>query len=212
MSHDMNKHRFTDINVKKIYICCILFITLILSCSSVPETDEVPFRYFDIAFEQDGTEYRPVNGEVHLKKKPFSIIITFTGPDCIFINADGTDATLKQAQEGLPVEKLNGFSKTLMSEELFNSGSHLILSGDSAAFWCFTSAAENNFNSSSFKNSMYICRRDVLYLASDETLTDNVPVEKSILDSLYLTFMKLEWTSDYTGRIEKKRLCLTIRF
>ncbi len=198
--------------MKRLYICLILLITLILSCSSVPETEEASFRYFDIAVEQNGTEYRPENGVIHIKKEPFSFIITFPVPDCIFVNADGTDTTLKQAMEGLPVEKLNGFSKTLMSEELFNKENHLILSEDSAAFWCFTSDSENNFNSSSFENSMFRCLRNIRYLASEDTLTDNVPVEKSSLNSLYLTFMKLEWTSDYTGRIEKKRICLTIRF
>ena len=85
----------------------ILFsLVLFFGCGTRGGLIKPGFEHFRIYIEQDGTVKDIDSGEVSLDKKPFVIIVTFIGPDSIFVNASFTDESYIPARDaGLPVQQ-----------------------------------------------------------------------------------------------------------
>ena len=156
-------------------------------------------------------EVTPAGKLVALKKKPFTIVISFLAPDGVFVSASLSSETQLQTIAGMVADDIKGFSPT-QTDELFNKDEKLLISDTSAGFWYYSGKNANNFNSVSAPNGIIICRRNISKLSSTDNQDESILIEQLNGDKIYLSFMKLEWNNDYTSRLEKKRDYYTISF
>ena len=195
-----------------IYLILPCYI-LIAGCSSGKNTkDAPPFEHFQISFEQDGMPVPVINRTVQLKKSPFSIIVRFPVPDGIFINTSFDSETLDEILLGLPLQEIQGFQGNSINEELYNRDEALIVSKSSPGFWHYTGDNEHNFSSVTEQNGIITCTRNISRIYDPDTMESPLPVEKIKENEIYISIMKMEWTDDYSKRIEKKRDYYTVRF
>ncbi len=193
----------------------LLLITALIffGCSST-ETKNArpPFEHFLIAFEQDGAILPVENHQVKLRRAPFAIIIYFTGTDSIFVHASPERKTLDLTAEGKPLSELPGFSESEIPENLYNRDETLFLSEKSPGFWKYTSEREHNFTSVKQENNVIVCRRIITSLTDHDADDRVTPLEKTGLENIFLSTIKMEWNEDYSKKIELKRRYFILSF
>ncbi|MDR3237787.1 MAG: hypothetical protein LBT84_04710 [Spirochaetia bacterium] len=198
--------------MKKIRLHLIYLLLTAFACSSDSLKERPPFSHFTVSFEQDGLKIQPDGITVHLEKRPFSIVVSFDVPGGVFVNASLSPATMEKTTEGIPARQIEAFSQSAIDEELFNSNERIVISDNRAGFWRYAGENENDFNSSLPQNGVIECRRTVSAISYAESMNETIPVAKLPGENIYLSFMKFDWSSDYSNRIEKKRDCIVIRF
>lgn len=193
----------------------LLFIIIILfSCAGTGYRGGINpgFAHFRIYVEQDGVPQEIRNNSVNLERRPFEIIIHLTGPDSIFVNASLDDDSYYAALDGMPFNDIPGFQESGMIEELFNRDETLMLSDTAPHYWHYSDRYDHRFSDVTMTDAYLICRKKISYVAEGEEQKNRVAVDKLRKDKIYLVFMKLEWTKDFTGRKEYKRTALKIDF
>lgn len=188
-------------------------ILVVFSCSTNQKKDvQKEISNFNVTFFQNDEEVESSQGEVFLKKVPFTIRLELPENCGIFVNASKDSKTYFEALEGLNLDKLNGFKGEGFSEEFFNSKELLFLSNNSPNYWYYNSDEDNRFNSVKKENEKFICIRKVSNLSYSDLEEKEVKIRNYTENKLFLVFIQFEWNSDYTKRIEKKRLSYEIVF
>ncbi len=92
------------------YFAGLIFLLLLAGCAGTTGKKAIKpgFEHFQVSTEQDGIIKSIGNSEITLKKKPFSIIVSFLEIRRIFVNASFTDESCTPAKEGAP---LGGISR-----------------------------------------------------------------------------------------------------
>ncbi|HOW80925.1 MAG TPA: hypothetical protein PK573_00060 [Spirochaetota bacterium] len=169
------------------------------------------FRHFKIAFEQDGVIRDAENNVVKLRKKPFTVIVSFAESDGLFVSASLKADSYLAAINGEKLEDIAGFSGPGLEEELFNKDETLALSATIPNYWNYTSDSDHRFSEIIVKPDVLLCRRNVsrLNLVDYRKKTDLVDLKET---EIYLVFMKIEWNKDFSRKIEIKRECVKLEF
>ena len=197
--------------MKKIFI--ILWAILIPGCFNQQVRIPDPgFQYYRLTIEQDGFVRDISDHVVMLEKKPFTLILQFTGNANIFLNASATPESYRAASGNLPIEEIEGFRETEVTEELFNRDESLTLSRHAPHYWHYVNESEHRFSEVIQRPGVTICRRRISWVQNMEADRERIPVSRLKENELYLVLMKMEWNTDYSRRIEKKRDYLRIIF
>ena len=168
--------------------------------------------YFTVGFQQDGQDIPIKKHEVTLKKKTFSIVVTFKQPDSVLLNASVRPESYEMARTGKPLDIIPGFSDLGMAEEAFNPKSLLMLSADAPHYWFYQDGFTHRFNDVVQQDGLWICRRIVGQVMYRDTTRQMVPVRDISEDELYLVFMRTEWTQDFSQQYETQRDYVKIIF
>lgn len=160
-------------------------------------------EYFEVGIEQDGELVTINNHQVTLQKKPFTIILYLRQPDGILVNASFAPESFESARSGKPLKEIVGFTDLGMAEDIFNPQAMLIIAAQSPHFWYYANDANHRFNNVTRKKG-FICRRIIANIMYQGT-KKFVPVKDIPEDTLYLVFMRTEWTQDFSQQIEKQR-------
>ena len=176
----------------------IIFISLsILFSMKKVEKD------FDVYIEQKGKIIKSENEEVTLKKSAFDIVIEFTEPAGVLINASFNSQSYSFAHKGIPKNEISGFKNTGMAEHLSNPDNEILISFDAPSYWFFENEEKHRFNSVQYKKGKYICKRTIENFY-DVDSGKNTIVEE-VEDPLYLVFIMSEYNQDFTKENELKR-------
>ena len=170
------------------------------------------FEHFRIYIEQDGIPQEIRDNRVNLQKRPFEIIVHFAKPDSIFVNASFSDESFQAALEGRPHPEIPGFQEPGMVEELFNRDETLMIVDTAPHYWHYSDRYDHRFSEVIFADAYLICKKKISYLTIGEKKEKPVEIENIHEDTIYLVFMKLEWTRDFAEKVEYKRTVLEINF
>ena len=196
----------------KIFIA--LFSILLSAVAAFGQTPRYPVveKYFAIGFQQDGKVIPVENQQVILKKKTFTIILYFTQPEGVLVNASFYPKSFEQARMGIPLKDIAGFSDLGMAEEAFNPKTLLMLSSEAPHYWYYHNATDHRFNDVIQQDGKLLCRRIIAQVMYRDNSRRLVPVRDIRENELYLVFMKTEWTNDFSQQIEKQRDVVKIIF
>ncbi|PIE33501.1 hypothetical protein CSA56_11280 [candidate division KSB3 bacterium] len=194
---------------------CWLFMLLGLTLPVFGQTDgvvpEIP-HYFAVAFEQNGRLIPISNHQVVLEKKSFSIVLYFKQPENVLVNASFTADSYNQARSGASFDNIKGFSDLGMAEEPFNPNTLLMLSNYAPHYWYYENNANHRFNDVKSKNGILICRRIVGQIMYRDTNRKHVSIKDMTETTLYLVFMRTQWTQGFRQQIEKQREFIKVIF
>lgn len=190
----------------------LFLLVLLFGCGTRGSLIKPGFEHFRIYIEQDGTVKDIDSGEVSLDKKPFVIIVTFIGPDSIFMNASFTDESYIPARDGKPAQEIYGFKGTGIAEELYNPAEVLMISKKSPNFWHYENESDHRFNEVTERSGILICKRRISNIVDLDSSKEKIYISEMEEDEIYLVFMKLEWNDNYDSKIEKKRDYLRLVF
>lgn len=189
-----------------------IFILLIL-ISAVPAFGQIAnTKFFTIGFQQDGQLIPVENHQVFLKKKTFSIVISFKQPDSVLVNASFYPESFEQARTGRPLNDIQGFSDLGMAEEAFNPKVLLMISSTAPHYWYYQKDSNHRFNNIIQQDGIWICRRIVGQIMYRDTTRKVLPIRDIPEDELYLVFMKTVWAQDFSQQFEKQREYVKIIF
>jgi hypothetical protein len=195
-----------------ILICIIAF----LSFATYTWAQDIPRlssgKYFEVGIEQDGKLVPIENYQVILQKKPFTIILYLKQPDGILVNASFTPESFESARAGKPMKEIVGFTDLGMAEDIFNPQAMIIITSRSPHFWYYAHDAEHRFNDVAKKEGILICRRIIANVLYKDTTRALEQIKNIPEDTLYLVFMRTEWTKDFSQQIEKQREYVKIIF
>lgn len=196
----------------------ILYIVFLLSffisgCSGSDATlRRYGFLFFKVSIEQDGLIKEAEKGEVVLERKPFTIKVTFVENDRVFVNASYSSLSHDTSLQGRPIAEIMGFNDAAIPEEPYNKNEELFISAKAPNYWFYTSDSEHRFSSVTKSGKLLICERKIVRihdLDSNEVIDD---FSKLKADAVYLVFMQIEWSEDFSSKIENKRDFLKIVF
>jgi len=105
-----------------------LFFGVLLVCTSFAQ------QKLTLKIIQNGNAVTPANGELSLKKEPFSIEVTLDDLDGVYVYADFTDAVYKLNEKDR-IPDLQEVPYKVMAEENFNPNKQLVINNDSWCFW-----------------------------------------------------------------------------
>jgi hypothetical protein len=168
--------------------------------------------YFGIGIEQYGRVIPIENHAVTLEKESFTIVLTFPGQEGILVNASITPESFDRAQARQPLDEIPGFSDLGMAEEAFNPRALIMLSSKAPHFWYYANDSEHRFNEVERQQNTVVCRRIVANVMLRDGNKQIVSLRNIPENTLYLVFMKTEWTNDFKQQLEKQRDYLKIMF
>lgn len=168
--------------------------------------------YFGIGIEQYGRVIPIENHAVTLDKESFTIVLTFPGQEGVLVNASVTPESFNLAQAGRMLDEIPGFSDLGMAEEAFNPRALVMLSSKAPHFWYYANDSEHRFNEVHRQQNTVVCRRIVANMMFRDSSKQIVSLRDISENTLYLVFMKTEWTSDFKRQLEKQRDYLQIIF
>jgi len=199
--------------MKKVFSLLITILLFASGCSKpINNIIDPGFQHFKIAFEQNGLTRDIENNTVELDRTPFTIIVYFTGPDSIFINASFESTSWDLLRDGAPADKINGFSGTDITEGLFNKNETLAISSNSPGFWYYSNENEHRFSKVIDRPGVLICRRRISKIINMDSSSEPVDLSQINEQEIYLAIMKMEWNEYYSKRIEKKREYIKVIF
>ena len=203
-----------SMTIQTVVICIICLIACCVPFTGLAQQSPLSRTgpYFGIGIEQYGQTIPINNHMVTLEKESFTIVFTFPGQEGVLVNVSTTPESFTPAQTGQALAEIPGFSDLGMAEEAFNPRALLMLSSSAPHFWYYANDSEHRFNEVKRQQNTVICRRIVANLMDRDTDKRIVSLRDMAEDTLYLVFMKTEWTSDFKQQIEKQRDYLTVRF
>jgi hypothetical protein len=203
---------FPLLHIKKI-AASLLLLCVMTGCSGKENNlRKEGSSELNMRIVQDGIEKDIVNNEAAIYRKPFVIEFKFRGKDSVFINASFNSASFLSAEAKRPAAEIDGFSGTVISEELFNRDEILTLSETNQNFWHYSNENDHSFNEIKEENGAIICSRKITSFQTEETEKNRVPLTDITEETLYLVIMKLEWNKDFSQKIEKNRKVIKLTF
>jgi hypothetical protein len=191
----------------------IFLFTLFILLSTIPVFGQTAHaQYFTVGFQQDGQLIPIKNHQVFLKKKTFTLVVSFKQPDSVLINASFEPQSFEQARTGSSLENIQGFSDLGMAEEAFNPKSLLMLSSKAPHYWYYQDETNHRFNDIAQQNGMWICRRIIGQVMYRDTTREMRRISDIPENELYLVFMKTVWAQDFSQQFEKQREYVKIIF
>ena len=199
---------------RQIVLCTFLLLSTAGSTfGQKPERELPPItQHFAIGFQQDGKMVPIENHQVILKKKAFAVVLYFKRPDSVLVNAAFTPDSFEQIRAGIPFNDIVGFSDLGMAEEAFNPKTLLMISAQAPHYWYYESMANHRFNDVTIEDGTFVCHRIVAQVMYRDTTRALVPIKDLRENTLYLVFMKTEWTSDFRQQFEKQREYVKVIF
>ncbi len=190
-------------------LLCLLFL-LLCAVPAFGQAGEEAF--FSIGFQQKGRNIPVKNHQVTLKKKTFTIVVTFKQPDSVLVNASDSPESFEAAKNGKPFDLIPGFADLGMAEEAFNPKSLLMLSSDAPHYWFYQDGFSHRFNDITQQDGLWVCRRIVGQVMYRDTSRNLVQVPDMPEDELYLVFIRTEWTENFSQQYETQREYVKILF
>ncbi len=193
-------------------ITLIALMLIFFSCSPGSIRNKSSFEFFRVGIEQDGMEKDIENTEVLLYKKPFTLIISFNGPDGIFVNASVDPQSYNLARDGVDLARIKSFDETVVAEESLDNDEVLIISKTSSNFLYYENENDHQFDIITAASGILQCRKKISTLINLDVAKKKLNIAEIKDDAIYLVFMKLDWNENFSKKIEKKRYCLKIIF
>lgn len=162
---------------------------------------------FHVKFVQDNRLIEAVDNNITLKKKEFVIVLIFSEPMGLLINASFNSRTYDLAIKGIQKEELNGFTETGMAEGLFNPEKMIIISNTAPNYWYYNTHELNRFDDFVRDDNQFRCRRIIqnFHLSRKK----NIKVE-DINTPVFLVF--ISQAGEYPNKFEVKRECIKINW
>ncbi|HOK92533.1 MAG TPA: hypothetical protein PLN03_06905 [Spirochaetota bacterium] len=197
--------------------CWILYIFihlfLLISCSSTDvDTKNTVSPVPEIFIKQDGLLLPVSESTVELRKMPFSIVVRFSKPGSIMLNASLSSETFNNALSGHQVNSLRGFKKTAIDEEPFNKSKALYISTETPQVWYYTDDSDHSFNSTEKIENYTICTREISFLIDYDSGNKQIEITKLKENFIYLVIISFDWNEDFTQIREKDRKLLRLKF
>jgi len=159
-----------------------------------------------IKIEQDDREIPVQNHTVSIKKKPFAIVVYFSGQkQAVFVNASLSPETYEIAKAGSgEIDAFIGGGKG-MAEIKFNQDRSLFLTDDDFHYWYYKDYDDHRFDSVTFRENCLVCRRTVerVRRRNLQNVYESINVESINAEALYLVFESSHFR-DYLKVVLKK--------
>lgn len=167
-------------------------------------------KTYEVSIKQNGKTQKIEDHTVVLSPKAFDIVLNFSEPMGVLVNASFGKKTFKNAQKGKPMDKLPGFSQTAMAGGLLNQERDLFLSEDAPNFWFYDDAEHNRFNEVAKTDTGLVCVRTIEHLF-DPKSQEYINIT-NVDQPLYLVFISYKQGAKITDRIEVQREYIEIRW
>ncbi len=195
----------------KRFLILLIFLT-ITACSNLSNLKEANFQHFKVEIYQDGLKRNTEGQQVILERKPFEIYVHFTGQDSIFVNASYSPESYEKSVNGSVFTDITGFRETEITESLFNRDEILYISNNSPHFWHYTSDKEHRFNEVLKNNGIIICKRKISNIVNLDGEIKKISISDMDEDVIFLVIMKMQWSPDFSTRMELKRQSMKLIF
>lgn len=197
--------------MKRIVLFLSIASLLLIGCGS-GDTRDTDAPAITVHIEQDGQRLQGQDGVIVLRRAPFSIVVTFRGPDSLFLHAWHADTIYRKAQNGEDLAHIVKREGAGITEEPFNPDRSLLLSPDEMNFLAWVDEENHRFNRVERDGDRLLCYRDV----SRFIISGNSFEEKDVAEFsekyLYLVFLKYTWNSDFSVARETGRHSIEIIF
>ncbi|HOP63299.1 MAG TPA: hypothetical protein PK358_07805 [Spirochaetota bacterium] len=197
--------------MRKFQVILSLLIAILSGCGGDNIKDN-QIRTVEIFIEQNGSRIDIKDNTAELRRAPFSVIINFSRPDSIFINASFLSESYNNASMGLPLNELLGFKNPGIDEEPFNKENTLYISKSSPNLWYYTDDTDHRFDLIKKSERGIICQRSISSVMDIDTEGQAIELPKIKKDTIYLVIMTVDWNEDYTQMIEKSRKLIKLKF
>ena len=184
---------------------CILFLGISLPILSL-EKNQPHFAEFSIAIEQNGELVEIRDHKVELKKEPFVLIVYFQKPNGVMVNASFDKIMFNKALEDQIIET----GGRAMADDLKNPRQSLILSEESFNYLMYEDQETHRFDSVKVTDKTTVCRKTISNVELQK-VEGQVKIQDMEASSLYLVFIKSEWTKN-NETLEKQRYYLEAIF
>ena len=195
---------------KQIINLSLIFMVLTGVLNYPKATNPNTEKTFKVTIEQNGTQQEIKNNSVVLNRRTFDIVIEFSEPMALLVNASFNKKTFNQASKNIHLDKLPGFQETGMAEGYFNTEKQLFLAYKAPNYWYYDSDDDNRFNIVDKTDHGIICKRTIENLYDIDTKTSIKT--KEIDKPLYLVFISYKRGENITDRIEVQRQYFKVKW
>ena len=194
----------------KLHFVTLSLITLIGSSFISPKENNQSEKKFHVSISQNGKTISDKNGVVKLKDTTFNIVLNFSEPMGILVNASYDKKTFKSAKKNKPLNELVVFTQTGMAERLSNSEREIFIHDQAPSYWYYESDSESRFNETSLTDQGIQCVRtiDNVY----EVPTKSTLKVSEVKKDLYLVFISYKRGDKISERLEVQRQYLKLKW
>lgn len=189
----------------------MIYFTLILSflfAKGTRNCEKDPV--FAVYFSQNNTAADIIDNTVTLDKKSFDLLLGFSEPMGVLVNASFDSKTYDLALKGKALDKLPGFEQTGMAEGLLNTDKEIVLSEEAPGYWFYDNEEEHRFNEVQKTDTGFICLRTIEKLVDADNQTE-IRVSE-VNQPLYLVFISYKRGQSIMDRVEVQRQCIKIEW
>ncbi|MFA9213564.1 MAG: hypothetical protein ACEQSR_06920 [Candidatus Methylacidiphilales bacterium] len=167
-------------------------------------------KVFSFYIEQNSLKQAVNNDGLLLNKGAFDIVVKFSEPMGILVNASFNKKTYTESLKGTHIDKLEGFKNTGIAEGLLNADKEIFVSDKSPNYWYYDSDEDNRFNGIEKTIDGIVCKRSIenLFLLDKKNTIKISKVKKP----LYLVLISYKRGENFMDRIEIQRHCLAINW
>ena len=165
---------------------------------------------FSISISQKGRMIEMKNNIVVLDDTTFNIILKFSEPMAVLVNASYNNETFTDAINNEPLSKLAGFKETGMAEVLFNPENRLLMKDRAPSYWHYESDSVNRFNTFSKDTNGITCTRTIDNILEIPART-SIKIQ-NIEKDIYLVFITYRRGKNVMDRIEEQRQCIKLEW
>ena len=156
-----------------------------------------------MAIEQDGRDVPIARHEAHLRKAPFTIVISFPSVGGrAMVNASRKGALAEAVMAGRSASSVLPIPAQGLQENLFNPNQRIFVTDTGYNHWYYGSEKLHRFDSVTPSNGRYACRRRIACFSADMS-SPSTPVEQFDGGALYLTFVKETLAPGGGNRVEQ---------
>ena len=166
---------------------------------------------FSVGIEQEGRPVAIVDHVARLRKRPFTIVLSFPGIHKIMVNASIRANLASAVRAGRPVGSVLPLPRAGFPEDLFNPKQMVFVADDGYNYWYYGNPDVHKYDRAVRENGRYTCRRLVANYSTGSS-APIAPITRLGGDVLYLTFVEVDWNAARTARVEKQAECLKLTF
>lgn len=172
----------------RLFIFSISTIFLFQSCKKDnPKKIDNSIQDIAITVKQNGETINPVDGVLRLQKSAFDMVVDFSSPTAVLVNAAFDDELISIVKSGQSVGHRPEFQKLhTLAVAPQNPDRIIYLDHDSAHPWYFENKEDTNFNQIDQGNNRYHCTRTIAHFSKPDN-PGKIKI-KEINQPLYLVF------------------------
>ena len=168
-------------------------------------------RGFSVGIEQEGRPVTIADHAARLRKRPFTIVLSFPGVHKIMVNASFRADLAEAVRAGRPVASVLPLPRAGFQEDLFNPKKMVFVADDGYNYWYYGNPEVHKYDRALRENGRFTCRRLVANYSTGSA-APVASIARLAGDVLYLTFVEVDWNTARTARVEKQAEYLKLTF